>query len=243
MSNFIFTRFKPLSSEHSLPSTTVPQSLRQGLGRGLLLASLTMLVSACDSANQEGSETAAEMTSPQAKSGTADTATANADIAMASNLDTSGGAAEGSVLNDPDLADDEGAGLLEFAEHRQSTPMIASRSGSSLGATLIGDYSGMLPCPSGQGDDDQEQVILNLYADGTARKTSHHQEPKRTSDTLSQMGSYQQLDNIITISFANAESEHYLINDNQLIFIEGDLPEPGEEALIQANPKYVLSRK
>ena len=176
MSNFIFTRFKPLSSEHSLPSTTVPQSLRKGLGRGLLLASLAMLVSACDSANQEGSETAAEMTSPQAKSGTAETATANADIAMASNLDTSSGAAEDSVLDDPDLSDDEGAGLLEFAEHRQSTPMIASRAGSSLGATLIGDYSGMLPCPSGQGDDDQEQVILNLYADGTARKTSHHQE-------------------------------------------------------------------
>lgn len=228
MSSLNLSSFKSLSTH-----ATVGRKLRKGLSRSLLMASLAVLVSACDSPEQEVSEAS----SPQAKVAATDTAMASTDSAAASRTNILDTQADADFTED---MDEEGAGLLEFAEHRQSTPMIAGGAGDSLGATLIGDYSGMLPCSNGS---DEEQVMLNLYADGTARKTSHHTEPKRTSNTQSQLGTYQQLDNIISIDFANTETEHYLINDNQLIFILGDLPAAGEEVAIQANPKYVLSRK
>jgi hypothetical protein len=241
MSTFIATTFKSFSAT----ATALKPSLRQRWGRTVLVASLAVLASACDNNEQEGAQSAVATDSAQAKMAPADKS-ANAE--MATTRGTEGAAdpeavAITSANDDIESGDDGGAGLLEFAEHRQSTPMIAGDADTSLGATLIGDYSGMLPCAPCEGDKTQEQVMLNLYSDGTARKTSQPQKSATAAEAAGQVGSYQQLDNIISIDFPNTPTEHYLINDNQLIFIADELPDANITDIIQANPKYVLSRR
>lgn len=236
MSTFMTMTFKPYLSM----STAVRLSLRQCWGRTVLITSLAVLASACDSTEQ-ASVPPVESGS-QAKLATADKAVIDTSSAAITGSAESDLASLNPIVEDIDLDDDGGAGLLEFAEHRQSMPMITDDPSNSLGATLIGDYSGMLPCLDCQGGQSDKPVILNLYADGTAHKTNQPQQSANPSNTPGQEGSYQQLDNIISIDFANRPTEYYLIHDNQLIFIEGDLPDIDETDAIQANPKYVLSR-
>jgi hypothetical protein len=242
MSTFMVTTFKSFSAT----ATALKPSLRQSWGRTVLVASLAVLASACDNNEQEATQSTVATDSSQAKMAPTDKASANADMATTRSIDGSADSeavAIASVDDDIETGDDGGAGLLEFAEHRQSTPMIAGDAGTSLGATLIGDYSGMLPCAPCEGDKTEEHVMLNLYADGNARKTKQQQASATASEGAAQVGSYQQLDNIISIDFPNTPTEHYLINDNQLIFITDELPDAETTDLIQANPKYVLSRK
>lgn len=235
MSTFMATIFRP----YLVKSTAARFSLRQCWGRTILVISLAILASACDSTEQ-ASVPPVESDS-QAKIATTDKAAIDASSAAVGSAD-SDLAALNPVDDDIDMDDDGGAGLLEFAEHRQSMPMIADDTSNSLGATLIGDYSGILPCMNCPGGQPDKPVILNLYADGTAHKTNQPPTSEDPSESPGQEGSYQQLDNIISIDFANRPTEYYLIHDNQLIFLEGDLPDIDETDAIQANPKYVLSR-
>lgn len=138
---------------------------------------------------------------------------------------------------DTTMQEDESApSLLEAANANDEklqtarSPMIAEkRDDSALQATLIGDYIGMLPCSSCDGI----TLSLNLYADGSIKKTSDYKNPQTPPLSLVENGIYRQDDNIITIVYEDKEIETYIIKDNHLIIMENKTP----------NADYTLSRK
>ncbi|MDN6307705.1 copper resistance protein NlpE N-terminal domain-containing protein [Psychrobacter sp.] len=89
---------------------------------------------------------------------------------------------------------------------------------SSLQATLMGDYGGMVPCPSC----DSIDVTLNLFSDGSVRKTSIYNNTARTREPLYQSGIYRQDDDKITIVYENENLEVYHIQDNHLVLMSAD---------------------
>ena len=167
--------------------------------------------------------------------------TADSDLPM--QLQSIDSAPSGSVLN----ANQSGnSSLNEYdlpdnAALQPRSPMIAdATSTNKLGAILIGDYSGVLPCQKGQ--ECETIVELNLFADGVAYKTSHQELPLYSTKPVTHSGPYQQADNIITIKFNNASTERYLIHDNQLILLQSDITNPAEQLSAFANRPYILSR-
>lgn len=93
-----------------------------------------------------------------------------------------------------------------------------SSSYSSLEATLMGDYGGMVPCPSC----DSIDVTLNLFSDGSVRKTSIYHNAAGAREPLYQSGIYRQDNDKITIVYDNENLEIYHIQDNHLVLMGAD---------------------
>lgn len=130
----------------------------------------------------------------------------------------------------------EGQSLIAAArsdnnKDTQQSPMISrKRDDSTLQATLMGDYGGMLPCSSC----DSIDSTLNLFADGSVRKTSIYNNPETPKAPLVESGIYRQDNNTITIVYENKNIEAYRIQDSHLVMID-------ENENLDAD--YTLARK
>lgn len=195
---------------------------------------LLLLLNACDHADRQ-----AQVTPPSNKE-TASEPTASKSPSLPAENISSDDTTNPTALNANVAASASSSNVLtDDPTSRQPVPMIAEyASANNLGATLIGDYSGILPCEDG----DKVEVELNLFADGMALKTTHHQSTSHQPPIPTQQGPYQQANNIITIKFDNATPERYLINDNQLLFLSNELPISEQPADNFTNAKYILSR-
>lgn len=131
---------------------------------------------------------------------------------------------------------DEGQSLISAAKiddsgQTQRTPMISgTRNNSTLQATLIGDYVGMLPCSFC----DNIDITLNLFADSSVLKTSFYNNAESPKAPSAESGIYRQDNDTITIVYENKNIETYRIQDNHLVMMDKD-----------KNPDadYTLSRK
>ena len=118
--------------------------------------------------------------------------------------------------------EDEGQPLIAIAKTNDSNrarraPMISAKNtDSTLQATLIGDYSGMLPCSFCDGI----ALTLNLFADGSVLKTSIYENPESPRLPLTESGVYRQDDNRIIIVYGDKRLESYRIQDNHLIMLD-----------------------
>lgn len=121
-------------------------------------------------------------------------------------------------------SDDAGQSLIAAAkigDNAQSrrTPMISGNStDSALQATLIGDYVGMMPCPSCDGI----AVTLNLFSDGSVLKTNIYMNPEAPQAPLIESGIYRQDNTTITIVYEDKDIETYDIQDNHLVMMAAD---------------------
>ncbi|WP_352339365.1 copper resistance protein NlpE [Psychrobacter sp. 16-MNA-CIBAN-0192] len=113
----------------------------------------------------------------------------------------------------------------------QRTPMISEpRIESTLQATLIGDYKGMLPCDFCDGIN----MTLNLLSDGSVVKTSIYENPVTPTAPLIESGVYRQDDNTIIVAYNDKNIEMYRIENNHLIMLDEHK---------KPNADYTLSRK
>lgn len=137
---------------------------------------------------------------------------------------------------DDELEVPEGQSLIAAAQssndgHTHQLPVSSeSNNISSMQATLMGDYGGMVPCVSC----DSIDVTLNLFADGSVLKTSIYNNPERPQEPLLESGVYRQDNNTITIVYEKKHIESYHIQDNHLILMDDD-KKPDHD--------YTLSRK
>ena len=130
--------------------------------------------------------------------------------------------------------DSAGQSLMSIASTDasvQRSPMIsAPGTDSTLQATLIGDYKGMLPCESCDGIN----MTLNLLADGSAIKTNIYENPVTPTAPLIESGVYRQDDDTIIVVYDDKNIEMYRIENNHLIMLD-EYKKP--------DPDYTLSRK
>ena len=138
-------------------------------------------------------------------------------------------------INDNTPVDDStGQSLMSVASTDaavQRTPMISARgTDSTLQATLIGDYKGMLPCKSCDGIN----MTLNLLSDGSVVKTSIYENPVTPTAPLIESGVYRQDDNTIIVAYDDKNIEMYRIENNHLIMLDEHK---------KPNADYTLSRK
>ena len=133
-------------------------------------------------------------------------------------------------------SEDEGQSLIAIARTDDSNrarraPMIsAQNTDSTLQATLIGDYTGMLPCSFCDGI----SLTLNLFSDGSVLKTSVYQNPESPRLPLTESGVYRQDDNRIIVVYGDKSLESYRIQGNHLIMMNKDKVPDAD---------YTLSRK
>lgn len=131
---------------------------------------------------------------------------------------------------------DQGQSLIAAARsddnaHARRTQMFSgARNNSTLQATLMGDYGGILPCDFC----DNIDITLNLFANGSVTKTSIYSNPESPKLPIVESGIYRQDGNTITIVYENKTIESYRIQDNHLIMI-------GENQ--QPDADHTLSRK
>lgn len=198
-------------------------------GQLLLVLPFFMLLMSCNSSSS---------TTPATDD---NTATQAASVSIAQNADRQN-EAEATQNSDRNNADsemgsvDEGQSLIAAAKsgdvmHSRRTPMTSgTRTNSTLQATLIGDYVGMLPCLFC----DDIDITLNLFADSSVLKTSVYNNPESPKVPLAESGVYRQDGNTITIVYENKNIETYRIQDNHLVMMDKD-----------KNPDtdYTLSRK
>lgn len=129
---------------------------------------------------------------------------------------------EGSTVNADENIEDEGQPLIAIAKTDDSNrarraPLIsAQNTDSTLQATLIGDYTGMVPCSFCDGI----ALTLNLFADGSVLKTSIYENPESPRLPLTESGVYRQDDNRIIIVYGDKRIESYRIQDNHLIMLD-----------------------
>lgn len=191
--------------------------------RPLLALPLCLLLMSCDSASS--SMTANNKTTPGAPA-----------TDSAASPDWQDDDAQKHLANEAaDEANNaEGQSLIAAAnlyDNSHRAPMIsASGNDSTLQATLMGDYGGVVPCASC----DNIDITLNLFADGSVLKTSVFHDEEPTNPPLLESGVYRQDDDKITIVYERKNIETYKISDNHLIMMDAD-----------ANPNddYTLSRK
>ncbi|WP_201558709.1 copper resistance protein NlpE [Psychrobacter sp. 72-O-c] len=196
-------------------------------GRLLLALPFFMLLIGCDSSSSTTSDTD------------------NSTVAQTASVDSAQNTAESRQNNDGNnnansdnesSGVDEGQSLISAAKvgdgaQTQRTPMISgTRNNSTLQATLIGDYIGMLPCLFC----DDIDITLNLFADGSMLKTSVYNNPESPKVPLVESGIYRQDGNTITIVYENKNIETYRIQDNHLVMLDKDK---------NPNADYTLSRK
>ena len=214
---------------HFAPRTLLSSITLTGCLRLLLPLPLCALLLGCDS-QSANTPFFFEQTSAQTQD--EDAVNKAADEAAIENTESDAAAA---VADNVDYGDD-GKSLLAVAqtenqEQVQHAPMIAEPdTQSSLQATLIGDYVGMVPCESC----DAIEVTLNLFADGSVEKTSIYNNTSMQQAPLLESGIYRQDNRIITIVYEDQRIESYHIDDNHLVMIDdNDVP----------NSDYTLARK
>lgn len=204
--------------------------------RLLLAAPCLVLLIGCDNASSTtaNNDTATE-TTPSDSQKTTDLLK-NTDLLVdIDNTSQDAGSVQMDITDEaPD--EDKKKSLLAMAksestEHSQRSPMISElNEDSTLQATLMGDYVGMLPCSFC----DNTNVTLNLFADGTVTKTSVYNNPKPSQAPLRELGIYRQDKDMITIVYQKKNIETYHIQDNHLIMVDGDN---------NPNDDYTLSRQ
>jgi len=178
-----------------------------------------------------------------------DSASSNADqdmmtkIGSVDTLDTTEPQNESEELDGTSLSDangnlsesNEGQSLIVAAQSNndgktQPSTLYSKSNSSTLQATLMGDYGGMVPCA----DCDSMDVTLNLFADGSVLKASTYHNPEQPRSPLLESGVYRQDNNKITIVYEDKNIESYHIQDNHLILIDEQK---------KLNNDYTLSRK
>ncbi len=124
------------------------------------------------------------------------------------------------VVNE--TSNEEGQPVIAATNLTDSTrrvPMIsASNNESTLQATLMGDYGGIVPCDSCANID----ITLNLFSDGSVLKTSVFNHAESARAPLLESGVYRQDDDMITIVYERKNIETYHIKDNLLIKLDAD---------------------
>lgn len=139
---------------------------------------------------------------------------------------------DGAVENE-NSHDDEGQSLIAIAksDDKVHSATVSDESASStLQATLIGDYMGMMPCSFCDGI----ALTLNLFSDGSVSKTSIYQNPETPSAPLVESGVYRQDDDTIIIVYEDRAIESYRIQNNHLLMLDENK---------NPDPDYTLSRK
>ncbi len=194
--------------------------------RSLLVLPLCMVLTSCDSASSNDNRSMNTKVALSDSSNNADTQNVTQNL-----QDTD---------NDPsedELKEEEGQSLIAAAQSmsdaqaNQSLMSSESNSRSStLQATLMGDYGGMVPCEFC----DCTGVTLNLFADGTVLKTSVYHNPESPRVPLTEPGVYRQDNDTITIVYEAKNIETYHIQDNHLLLIDDDN---------NPNTDYILSRQ
>ena len=211
------TYFAPICA----PTSTVVRRF----SRSLLMVPLCVFLIGCDSASSsDNKEILTEVASADALP---DATVQN----LAGNLQDSSG-------TQPDADSDviaEGQSLIAAAQstndlHARQSLSNSESPSSTLQATLMGDYGGMVPCKSCANID----VTLNLFADGSVLKTSIYNQPETPQAPLVESGIYRQDNNTITIVYEAKNIETYHIQDNHLILMDDDK---------KSNNDYILSRK
>lgn len=135
-----------------------------------------------------------------------------------------------------DLADSiEGESLINAAksDRKSATNSLNDSqlaSSNKMQATLIGDYTGIMPCDFC----DSTQVLLNLFADGSVVKNSVYNNPQKPTASLTENGIYRQDNDTITIVYDDQRIENYVIENNHLVLLDEDKI---------ADIDYTLSRK
>lgn len=211
------TYFAPICA----PTSTVVRRF----SRSLLMVPLCIFLIGCDSASSsDNKEILTEVASADALP---DATVQN----LAGNLQDSSG-------TQPDADSDviaEGQSLIAAAQstndlHARQSLSNSESPSSTLQATLMGDYGGMVPCKTCANID----VTLNLFADGSVLKTSIYNQPETPQAPLVESGIYRQDNNTITIVYEAKNIETYHIQDNHLILMDEDK---------KSNNDYILSRK
>jgi len=211
------TYFAPICA----PTSTVVRRF----SRSLLMVPLCIFLIGCDSASSsDNKEILTEVASADALP---DATVQN----LAGNLQDSSG-------TQPDADSDiiaEGQSLIAAAQstndlHARQSLSNSESPSSTLQATLMGDYGGMVPCKTCANID----VTLNLFADGSVLKTSIYNQPETPQAPLVESGIYRQDNNTITIVYEAKNIEIYHIQDNHLILMDEDK---------KSNNDYILSRK
>lgn len=187
--------------------------------RPLLAVPLCLLLMSCDSASSSNNKTT--------------------QTAPINNLEQTDGQSDAALENgSSDVVNEangeQGQSLIAAAnakDNTRSSPMISTvNSDSTLQATLMGDYGGIVPCASC----DNIDITLNLFADGSVLKTSVFNDAEPTNPPLLESGVYRQDDNKITIVYEKKNIETYQIRDNHLIMMDADK---------NPNDDYTLSRR
>lgn len=143
-------------------------------------------------------------------------------------------ARDADIDGDEDL-EDEGTSLMDStktgdSEKKQRSPMIAEKhADSALQATLIGNYTGFIPCATC----DEINLTLNLHSDGTVKQTSVYENSNVALSPLIETGVYRQDDDMITIVYDQENIDSYLIQGNHLIMLDTNQ---------QPHADYTLSR-
>ena len=189
---------------------------------------LTLALISCDTP----SSTAPDVDNSSATSETSSTAVSqNATDQRAQSATLSDQMAE-TASEDNTKNTDEGQSLISAAKTDNNTYNQRSTSSTEgmLQATLMGDYGGMVPCPSC----DNIDVTLNLFADGSVTKTSIYKNAKPSKAPYIESGVYRQDNDKITIVYQKKRVEVYLIQDNHLVKLD-ESSQPDDD--------YTLSRK
>lgn len=210
------------------PACATTSTVVRRFSCSLLIVPLCMLLISCDSASSNDNREVLTEVAPA-------NALPDADLQnLAGNLQDSSGIQSDSNSEIDTVA--EGQSLIAAAQStndlhtRQSLLNSESPSNSTLQATLMGDYGGMVPCQSCANID----VTLNLFADGSVLKTSIYNQPEKPQAPLIESGIYRQDNNTITIVYEAKNIETYHIQDNHLILMDEDK---------KSNNDYILSRK
>ena len=187
--------------------------------RPLLAVPVCILLMSCDSAS---SSTSNKMTQGAPINSTQNTNAEN-DDSVAQKSDAKDLADE--------VSNEEGQSLIANANARShNSPMISALSSdSTLQATLMGDYGGVVPCSSCE----SINITLNLFADGSVLKTSLFNNAESPQPTLVESGVYRQDSDMITIVYESKEIETYHIQDSHLVMMD-ESKNPDED--------YTLSR-
>lgn len=191
--------------------------------RPLLALPICLLLMSCDSASS--STTSSNNKTMQGVPIT------NAALADSQNTDAQNNPANDAADEENSAEDQLLIAAANLNDNTRRAPMFSTaNSNSTLQATLMGDYGGIVPCASC----DNIDITLNLFADGSVLKTSVFNDEEPTIPPLLESGVYRQDDDKITIVYERKNIETYQIKDNHLIMIDTD-----------GNPHddYTLSRK
>ena len=220
--------FAPLLCTKDIKSTTVTMTSR--FGRLLLPLSFCALLMGCDAESSASSVGNGAVKARATSDATIETLTSQQE---AETSQQSNGSAENINLD----AEDDGQSLIAIAKtddtiRSRRAPMFSAKKegDSALEATLIGDYTGMLPCTFCDGI----ALTLNLFSDGSVLKTSVYENPESPRMPLVESGVYRQDDNTIIIVDDAQNIEMYRIQDNHLVMLDENKTPDAD---------YTLSRK